>query len=248
MRERWNRARLRLNGLLTRRRRIVLDLLLTAAVLGLTWAWSGWTLPGEAAFRRLERQNFLSPGEIVFHQPGGRDFSGAGRLAKEIYISLGEDWAAVGYLDNQGDYRYMKPVGPGTYTMVPVEAQWMELWALEPGPVVVPLLFPVRDPEGTDALGWGAAALRLPAETAGGVLRLTDREGREHVLTGARCEEGALWFWEVNDREKQYYEGTNLYVLGPPWMPGLGYSLELYDEAGEAVARLDGTVLQEREG
>ena len=97
MRERWNRARLRLNGLLTRRWRIVLDLLLTAAVLGLTWAWSGWPLPGEAAFRRLERQNFLSPGEIVFHQPGQAGIfpgpAGWPRRFISVWGRTGQRWA-----------------------------------------------------------------------------------------------------------------------------------------------------------
>lgn len=243
----------RIRGALTRRRRIALDLLLALLIAGGTWAACGYPLPGELAFRRLEGQNLLEPGEIVFHQRGSLSTGGAmgiGRLTREIFISLGEDWAAVGYLTNRGEYAYWKPIGPNHYTVVEVQGSWMELWTLEPGPAVIPLLFPVRGPEGEgrDMLGWGAAALRLPAGTAGGRLSLTDRAGEVHTLDGLLQGEGTLWFWEADRtfREEGYYSTDNRTVLGDPWMPGLDYTLELYGPAGETLARLTGNVVQER--
>lgn len=253
IRRRWTRLARRISGVLTRRRRIALDLLLALAISAVTWAACGYPLPGELAFRRLEGQNLLEPGEIVFHQRGGPSSGGAmgiGQLTREVFISLGDDWAAVGYLTNRGEYSYWKPIGPNRYTAVQVQGSWMELWELEPGPAVIPLLFPVRGPEGEERelLGWGAAALRLPGGTAGGRLSLTDREGQVHVLDGDLQDGGALWFWEADRtfREEGYYTEDNRTVLGEPWMPGLSYTLELYGEAGETTARLAGVIAEER--
>lgn len=229
------------DNILTRKRRIALDLILALTVAWAAWYGCGCPLYGEAAFRRLERQNFLAPGEIVFHQ--GRPLGpGADRLAKEVYISLGEDWAAVGYLDGRGEYDYWKPLGPGTYTMVWVEDAWMELWSLAPGPAVIPLLFPVCGPDKGDVLGWGAAALRMPQEAAGGELSVVDRGGNEHVLAGLLQEPGTLWFWEADQTTLSggFHVSDNRQVLGEPWMPGLDYTLRLY--------RPDGSLLLEREG
>ena len=237
----------KINNFLTRKRRIALDLLLAAAVLGVTWYASNYPLWGEAAFRRLEKQNLLAPGEIVFHQGRTLGTSGTARLTKEVFISLGADWAAVGYLDNGGDYAYWKEVGPNAFTMVPVYGSWLEAWALEPGPAVIPLLFPVHSPERgkEEILGWGAAAVRLPPEAAGGRLLLTDRDGLEHTVTGTLQGEGVLWFWEI-DKKFQiegYYHTDNRYVLGEPWMPGLDYVLELYDPDGGILDTLAGRIL-----
>lgn len=238
----------RVNNLLTRKRRIALDLLLALAVAAVTWWGCGWPMRGEMAFRRLEGQNLLAPGEIVFHQgrPFGPAVSSADRLTKEIFISLGEDWAAVGYLDGRGEFDYWKPVGPGSYTLVSVEDTWMELRPLDPGPAVIPLLSPVRGPAKGGILGWGAAALRLPGETAGGELRLTDREGTEHVLAGTLQSEGTLWFWEADRTAlaEGFYPSDNRHVLGEPWMPGLDYTLELYGLDGKALDTLTGRILE----
>lgn len=239
----------RVRGALTRRRRIALDLLLALLIAGGTWAACGYPLPGELAFRRLEGQNLLEPGEIVFHQRGSLSTGGAmgiGRLTREVFISLGEDWAAVGYLDGRGEFDYWKPVGPGSYTLVSVEDTWMELRPLDPGPAVIPLLSPVRGPAKGGILGWGAAALRLPGETAGGELRLTDREGTEHVLAGTLQSEGTLWFWEADRTAlaEGFYPSDNRHVLGEPWMPGLDYTLELYGLDGKALDTLTGRILE----
>lgn len=240
----------KINNFLTRKRRIALDLSLAVLVLAVTWYSANYPLYGEAAFRRLEKQNLLAPGEIVFHQGRslGPAISSAARLTKEVFISLGEDWAAVGYLDGHGDYIYWKEVGPSAYTMVQVSDTWMETWTLEPGPAVVPLLFPVRSPAKgeEEILGWGAAAVRLPPETAGGRLHLTGRDGQEHILTGSLQGEGTLWFWEIDTKFQieGYYYTDNRYVLGEPWMPGLDYTLELSGQDGAVLSVLTGKVLE----
>ena len=255
----WDWLTGRWNRLMSRKRRIALNLLLTLGVAALAWALTGYPLPGELAFRRLEEQNFLAPSRIVFHQPREHGWSEEARITKSVYLGLGEDWAVTGYVDGRGDYIYWKPLENHSYTTVNVPDCWLELWPLEEeGPALIPLGYPLRGPEEENAhqLGWGVAALRLPQGTAKGELLLEDG-GQTHRLEGRILDSGGLYFWLWDDGRdlEQYWRYQELglewafthTVLGEAWMLGLPYELTVWDETDRELLHQTGNLPRERQ-
>ncbi len=109
MKDMWSRLLGVVQRHLTRPRRIVLDLVLTAVLLGVLWWWYDYPLPmgPEGQLRRMERRELLQPGEIVYTLPRERGRREPASLTRELVVSMGEDWAALGWLGGREWHSYL---------------------------------------------------------------------------------------------------------------------------------------------
>lgn len=236
----------------TRGQRTAFNLLLV--VLGAVWVWGVYAYPltPEQTFRRLERQNFLEPSQIICHQKRDLGWSEEARLTRSIYVGLGEDWAVTAYVDGRGSYTYWKQISDNSYSMVNLPDSWLNAWALPTGPALIPVGFPVRGWNKDSGMGWGLAAVRLPEEAETGELTLI-REEERWSAPGEKLDNGAMYFWcqDPGIGPRGYGSSKNLPGrpywpdgLGIEWAKGLSYELALWDKNGGALPTLTGQVLE----
>lgn len=237
MAARWKK---RLKQLWARRPRLgrgartAINMSIIAVILLYAWGIAGYPLFFPTLeFRRLERQNLLPRGEIVFsvtpivinnQYHGGRvgkRSDSAFQMTGTWRVSASEDWAVAGHLDPDWLYIYPRGEGPDPVPLLETVITGYPLRACEP------LLF-LDMPEGTSPFlpdGPGRAEVEIgPFEYEGKTVHLTS--------TGMDLGHG-VWLFLLD------VEGIS--IRSVDWYAGAPYVLRAY-------GGLDGELMLEQEG
>ena len=220
---------------LSRGKKLVLNLVLTALAGVWLWGLAGYPLPtAELEFRRLERTGLTGPSEIVFSVPRegwiqAREGT-ALRFSRTMVVGVDRDRALVGWPSREGSVF-------DTLESVP----------LEDGPSLIPLpanyvswLEVLRDGQSMNSVphvNYAFLLLRAPRETASGALTV-----REEAAQGGGLWDGALWdlgdgVWLITlEKDEDRFDSE--------WYRGARYVLRLYDGAGALLLEREGTVPQ----
>ncbi len=224
---------------LTRGKRIVRNLVLALVLAVFAWGIYGFPLPVEAAFRRLEREHLLEPGEIaLLLQPewgkeyatvsvNGQQYSSNGVICAAvspdwIFCSAGtsrtfDPWE-IAYFCSRGDGVDVIPLAHYMVTTVDYSTGRLDLKSYMP--------YLVLD-------------LDVPAETVRVEMdmeyRMDGRDGEKTVMTtgaGEKQESGAWLFFLDRPNGSAYATGQ----IGAPWI------IRAYAADGTLLQEIEGTV------
>ena len=210
---------------LSRKGKIVRNLLLTLGFGFVVWASQGGPMPtAELTFRQMERTRFLASSEILYAWESSLPLSELrSSSSKDVLVGQYPDQIVVGCI--------FEPNDPG--------GNRLTLWPREEGVMPVPLSAFLQREDGT--LCHVLLVLSVPEETAGAQATVTGRleNAKEPVETvqGERWGGGIWTFWFPID-EKLTTDGDLEY--GTKDLEGLPYTLELYREDGRLFAEQEG--------
>ena len=211
---------------LSRKGKIVRNLLLTLGFGSVVWASQGGPMPtAELIFRQMERTRFLASSEILYTWESSLPLSELrSSSSKDVLVGQYPDQIVVGCIFEPNDF--------GGNRLI--------LWPREEGVMPVPLSAFLQREDGT--LCHVLLVLSVPEETAGAQVTVTGRleNAKEPVETvqGERWGGGVWAFWFPIDEELTT-DGELRY--GTKDLEGLPYTLELYREDGSTLARQAGT-------
>ena len=211
---------------LSRKGKIVRNLLLTLGFGFVVWASQGGPMPtAELTFRQMERTSFLASSEILYTWESSLPLSELrSSSSKAVLVGQYPDQIAVGCIFEPNDF--------GGNRLI--------LWPREEGVMPVPLSAFLQREDGT--LCHVLLVLSAPEETAGAQATVTGRleNAKEPVETvqGERWGGGVWAFWFPIDEELTT-DGELRY--GTKDLEGLPYTLELYREDGSTLTRQAGT-------